>query len=310
MGQEQVYDVAIIGGGPAGLTAAVYSARAKLKTLVLDKSPSAGAMGMARRIESFPGQLHVTSGPELLSVFRKQAQKFGAETVQDEVVGVDLQSKPKRISTLGGEYHVKAVIAATGSMGRKPSIEGEAALVGRGVGYCAACDAAFFDGRDVAMVGDLDRAMEEFDQVARFARKIYLVTVAGDIEEQHRRHLQANIDKVEVLHGYRLAQIIGKDSVEKIEIQGLDGKKSLLDVSGVFLYLFGRLPIVDFLQGSLTLDPDGCILVNRDDMSTSIEGVYAIGDVTCRRFRQAVLAAADGCLAALAVERYLSGTGK
>ncbi|MBI2957881.1 MAG: FAD-dependent oxidoreductase [Chloroflexi bacterium] len=305
MAQPETYDVVIIGGGPAGLAAAVYAARSKLKTLVLDKSPAAGALGMASKIESFPGILEATTGLELLSRFRGQAQKFGASIVPGEAIGVDFGTASKQVSALTGDYRGTVIIAATGAMGRKPSIEGESVLIGKGVSYCAACDAAFFEGKDVAAVGDLNPVFEEVEQLARFARTLYVVVSGGEPSEEHRSMLSRH-PNAQLIRGFRLARILGTDSVTGVEVADLQGHKRALDVSGVFLYIHGRLPIVDFLKGAVELDGEGCIRVDRTDMSTSVKGVYAIGDVTCRTFRQAVLAAADGCLAALSAERYLS----
>lgn len=306
MPESELYDVAIIGGGPAGLTAAVYCARAKLKTVVLDKNPSAGALGKAGKIESFPGLLQATSGLDLLSTFRAQALKFGAVYQQVEVIGLDLSKEPIVVMTLGSDYRARAVIVATGSMGRKPTLEGEAALTGKGVGYCAACDAAFFEGKDVAACGDFSLLAEDLDPLARFARKLYVATGSPDLTEQQKNTL-ARYPNVELLTGYRVVRILGTESVEGIELSGPQDKKLKLDVSGVFLYLYGRLPVVDFLRGSLKTDEQECVKTERDDMSTSVPGVYAAGDVTCRRLRQAVLAAADGCTAAMSVERFLTG---
>ncbi|MDO8670565.1 MAG: FAD-dependent oxidoreductase [Dehalococcoidia bacterium] len=307
MPEREVHDVVIIGGGPAGLMAAVYSARAKLKTIVLDKNATAGALGKAGKIESFPGLLEAKSGMDLLAAMRAQAQKFGAAYQQIEVIGVDLTKDTKEVMTLGEDYRSRVVIVATGSMGRKPTLEGEAAFTGKGVAYCAACDAAFFEGKDIAACGDFALLAEDLDQLARFARKLYVATGSPDLTEQQKSTV-AKYSNVELLPGYRVARITGRESVEGIELAGPQDRKVKLDVTGVFLYLYGRLPVVDFLHGSLKLtDEQECVKTDREDMSTSVPGVYAVGDVTCRRLRQAVLAAADGCTAAMSAERYLTG---
>ena len=172
---EDVYDVLIIGGGPGGLTAALYAARAKLRTLVIDKNPRAGALAMTELIANYPGVDEEISGADLLSRFRNQAQNFGAELVQAQVLATDLSSDPKTVITSQGTYQGRTVIIAAGALGRTGSIPGERELVGRGVSYCAACDAAFFQGKDVAVIGDSRELPDELELIARFARRVYLI---------------------------------------------------------------------------------------------------------------------------------------
>ncbi|MBI2853922.1 MAG: FAD-dependent oxidoreductase [Chloroflexi bacterium] len=300
---DKVYDVIIIGGGPAGLAAATYAARGKLSTVVVDKNPAAGALGKASRIEAFPGLLKAVSGMELLSILRQQAEGFGANVVRDEVVAVDLGSQIKEVVVSGGALHGRTIIIATGAMGREPSMNGEARLIGRGVAYCAACDAAFFQDAAVAMAGEAALALEELPQVAKFAKKIYLAFVNTALS-QDQKEVVDNTPSTELLLGYRVVQILGDSSVTGLVLEDSSGGNRTLDVSGVFLYLHGRLPIVDFLQGAVKLSEGRCIKVDREDMSTSVEGVYAAGDVSCRRFYQAVVSAADGCMAALSAQHY------
>jgi thioredoxin reductase (NADPH) len=301
--ENQIYDVVIIGGGPAGLSAALYAARAKLRTLVLDKNPSAGALGMAEKIENYPGVGRI-KGSELLNLFRAQAEGFGAEVQQALVGRVDLSKNPKKVVTPEKTCQAKTVIVATGAMGRKPSIKGEAELIGKGVSYCAACDAAFFKGEDVAVVGRVEAALEEIHVVARHARKVYLITPSRilDAEQAEAVHTLPN---VEVRPGSRVIQIAGDSGVRSVEVAGPEGNEQRLEVTGVFVYMHGSQPIVDFLDGALETTSEGCIKAGRD-MSTSVEGVFAAGDVTCKEVRQVAIAAAEGCIAALSADRYIN----
>jgi len=297
------YDVIIIGGGPAGLTAAQYSARAKLKTIVLDKSPLSGALAYTNRIENYPG-VKPMSGIELLDILRKQAIDFGAEYLERQVVGVDLKGDPKRVFTPGGEFTGRAIIIATGSMGRIATIKGEKEFLGRGVSYCASCDAPFFGGKDVAIIGSSSEALEEATAIARYARRIYIVTPHK--EPPHSKEVVPLLrdERVEFLYGSRLTAIYGDEVVKGITVVDTSGKEDNISLSGVFIYLHGTKPITDFLGDSLDTSQNGCIEVDRE-MQTSIEGVFAAGDVICKRVRQAIIAVAEGCIAALSAERYL-----
>lgn len=304
---ETVYDVIIVGGGPAGLTAAQFAARAKLKTLVLDRSPAAGALGLTAKIENYPGVPGVRSGLELLDIFRKQALDFGAEYIQTQVLEADLVGDVKRVTAANGQYSGRTVIVATGSMGRKATIPGEAEFLGRGVSYCATCDAAFFGDAVVAVAGDTDEAVEETLLVSKFARTVYLLAPGPRL--RCARAAEATLRQrpnVEVLLGHRLLEVRGDEGVRSIVVRDREGEKVELDVNGVFIYLQGAQPVVDFLKGAVELTPSGCIKVNQR-METSVPGVFAVGDVTCKEIRQAVIAAAEGCIAALAADRYVHG---
>ncbi len=303
--EEEPYDVVIVGGGPAGLTAAIYSARAKLKTVVLDKHPKAGALGMTSKIENYPGIPQPISGAELLDILRKQAIQFGAEYVQAQVTSVDLLKDPKEIISSAGVFYGRTVIIATGAMGHKPSIPGEAKLIGKGVSYCAVCDAPFFEGKDVAVIGDNDEALDELEFVSKFAKTVYLIS--------HHREPKASPETVERVKGLknvvwllgtRVVAIEGERQVEGILIER-NGKQEKLPVKGVFIYLLGTRPVTDFLNGQVELTPQGCIKVDPETRMTNLPGVFAVGDVTCKEIRQAVIAAAEGAIAALEAEKFL-----
>lgn len=303
--QNNTYDVAIVGGGPAGLTAAIYAARAGLNTIVLDKNPTAGALGITDKIENYPGILHAIAGKELVSIFRQQAEHFGATIVQTQVYGVNFQQDPKEILAMEDTYRAKAVIVATGAMGRKPTLVGEAELLGRGVSYCAVCDAAFYKDREVAVIGEIGEVLPELGLITKFASKIYLLLRGKPATPEQIKALQEH-PQIELLRNYRLIKIVGKEAVEGIVVAEGALEEKVLQVKGVFVYLHGNSPIVDFLVDALELTPIGCVKVNKEDMSTSVEGVYAVGDITCKEIRQAVVAAAEGCTAALSADKYLN----
>ncbi|MGD2248936.1 MAG: FAD-dependent oxidoreductase [Candidatus Methanofastidiosia archaeon] len=296
---SDIYDIIIIGGGPAGLSAAAYAARANLKTIVLDKNPKAGALGSSEKIENYPGILEPMSGIDFLSRLRKQARKFGAETVKTQVLGVQF-TEDKMVTAADSVYTGKTVIIATGAMGRTPSITGEEKYTGKGVSYCATCDAPFFTDKPVAVIGDMEKILEEIDVIARFASDVYVVS--RKISGEHTK-ITDSIPEVELVPEASVTEIFGDEIVKGITIKDKDGIKSI-EVAGVFVYLHGNKPVVDFLYGTLEL-VDECIAVD-DTMATSVEGVFAAGDVTCKRFRQVVLAAAEGCTAALSADKYIN----
>jgi thioredoxin reductase (NADPH) len=297
-----IYDVIIIGGGPAGLTAALYASRSKLKTIILDKSPTAGALAYSHKIENYPGLANPVSGKELLDTMRRQAEGFGAEYRETQVVGINLSGDIKEVFTMDRTYSGKTMIIATGSMGRKPSLKGEGEFLGRGVSYCAICDAAFFKEKTVCIIGNSEEAIKEAGVLAKFAETVYLISPTKKLKVDD--HPGLKIPNIKVLLGYIVSAIEGKGVVEKIKMLDADHKEVELNLSGVFVYLHGNKPITDFLASSLETGVDGCIPVNCM-METSIPGVFAAGDVTCTEIRQVVVAASQGCIAALAAEKYL-----
>lgn len=301
---EKLYDVIIIGGGPAGLSAAQYASRYGLKTIVLDKSPTAGALAYSSKIENYPGVLEPLSGTELLGIFRKQAIKFGADYKESQVVGVRFEGDIKEVDVIDNTYKGKTVIIASGSMGRKPSIPGEEQFLGRGVSYCAICDAAFYRNLTVCVIGDSEEAVKETELLAGFAKIVYLISPSEDIKVP-QDHPARSSDKITVLAGRRVTSIEGDSIVTKIKIKNTrSGDEQELAVDGVFVYLFGSQPVVDFLNSAMPLSDKSCIMTHRT-METSIPGVFAAGDVTCGETRQVVTAAAYGCLAALSAEKYI-----
>jgi len=308
---NEIYDLIIIGGGPAGATAAIYAARAGLKTGILDKGLTTGALGTTSKIANYPGIDGEVSGAELLRTMRDQASTFGAEFINDKAIGTDLLSTPKSIYGNLGVYEARSVIIATGSMGRSNLIKGETEFLGRGVSYCAVCDAAFFKDKDLAVVGKTGEAVEEALYLTRFARTVHFFAPGKELnispEESEALEKAENL----VLHLNSLAkEISGTNAVEGITV--LNRETNLEEkyaVSGAFVYLQGSKPIVDFLQGQLEISGEGCLQVDRQNQ-TNIPGVYAIGDVICTHVKQAVIAAGDGAIAAIAAEKFLRGKSK
>ncbi len=299
---ENIYDVIIIGGGPGGLAAAQYASRAKLRTVVLDKSATAGALAYTSHIENYPGVMGPISGKELLDLFRRQAVGFGAEYVEAQVVGVKLDAEIKEVYAMDKSYQGKTVIVATGSMGRKPTIKGEAEFLGRGVSYCAVCDAAFFKGKTVCVIGNSEEAVKEAGFLTRFAEMVYLISPTTKLKVESHPALES--PNLKVLSENTVVAIEGNEAVEKIRVSGPDKKEGEIPLHGVFVYIHGSRPIVDYLYGSIELTEDECIDINRM-METPLPGVFAAGDVTCTEVRQVVTAVAGGCVAALSAEKYI-----
>ena len=300
---DTVYDVVIIGGGPAGLSAAQYAARSNLKAVVIDKSPTAGALAYTSKIENYPGLPHALSGTELLDIFRTQAVNFGAEYVEKQVVGVKLEGDLKEVYTMDQTYVGKTIIIATGSMGRKATIKGEAQFLGRGVSYCAICDAAFYRGMTVCVIGDSEEAVKEAGLLTRFADTVYLISPSKNLKVGDD-HLTFALKNLKVLKGMSVTSIEGNEVVERIRMVDSEQNEKILELSGVFVYLHGSKPVIDFLGNTVELSEEQCIVTDKM-MQASIPGVFAAGDVICAEVRQVVVAASNGCIAALSAEMYI-----
>jgi thioredoxin reductase (NADPH) len=303
---QEVYDVLIIGAGPGGSTAAIYTARAGLNTLVIHRGPGTGSCALADRIANYPGVAGEISGVELTERMNAQAASFGAHVVQDVVGMTDLQGTVKSASGNQGNYRGRTIVIATGAMGRGEPIAGEEALVGRGVSYCATCDGAFFRNQEVAVAGNNHEAVEEALFLTRFAAHVHLLSqtaqlrVSSDVQDEVLKSERVVLHPAAVVR-----EILGDDGVTGVRVHE-DGSESVLPVSGVFIYLQGRQPITGFVGEQLVRHEGGCLQVD-EMMQTSIPGVFAVGDVLCNHLKQGVVAAADGAIAAKGVERYLSG---
>lgn len=304
---ETIHDVLIVGGGPAGTSAAIYTVRAGLSTLIVDKGVDNGALAMTTRIANYPGMPETVTGAELLRRMRDQAMGFGARLVQDRVLSAELTSDPKVLWTSEGFYRGRVVVIATGSMGRTQTVPGEERLVGRGVSYCATCDGAFCQGEEVAVVGNNAEALEEAALLTRWASRVHLLPPTASFRAP--QPLVTEIlehPKVEVHPPSRVLEIVGDQTVSGVRITPRGDGERTLAVTGVFIYTQGNRPITDFVKGQLEVSASGCIAVD-ESRQTSVPGVFAVGDVLCTHLRQAVIAAADGAIAGMAVERYLSG---
>ncbi len=304
--EELLYDVVIIGGGPGGASAALYTSRANLKTLVIDKGLTAGALGITAKISNYPGVPGPISGEELVKIMREQAESFGAEFMTDKVVGASLDGEIKMVFAGPNTYNTKAIILATGSMGRTSAVAGEMEFLGRGVSYCATCDAAFFREQEVAVIGNNDEALEEGLFLTKFASKVHLFVPTSDLKANAELVAEAKENpKMEIYMATRLREVVGDQQVTGVRVDPRASDEYVLPVTGAFVYLQGGKPITDYLMEQLELGEDGCLTVGKN-METAVPGVYAIGDLLCSHIKQAVLASADGVLAAIAADKYIN----
>jgi thioredoxin reductase (NADPH) len=304
----EVRNVIVIGSGPSGYTAALYAARAELKPLVFEGSVTAGgALMQTTDVENFPGFSDGIMGPELMDSMRKQAERFGAELVADDVVAVDLTADPKVVKTDSETYLAKAVIIASGSRYKELGVPGEKELGGHGVSWCATCDGFFFRGHDIAVIGGGDSALEEAMFLTRFGKSVTVVHRRDTLRASKIMQERAFANpKIEFLWDSEVAEVLGPDKVSGLRIRSTkDGTEHVLPVTGVFVAV-GHDPRSELFSDQLATDPDGYLLVDQPSTRTEIEGVFACGDVVDRTYRQAVTAAGSGCEASLDAERWLA----
>jgi thioredoxin reductase (NADPH) len=303
-----VRDVIIIGSGPAGYTAAVYAARAKLNPLVFEGSVTAGgALMQTTEVENFPGFPDAVMGPELMDNLRKQAERFGAELVPDDVVAVDLTATPKVVKTDSGTFQAKSVIIATGSKYKELGVPGEKGLSGHGVSWCATCDGFFFRDKDIAVIGGGDSAIEEATFLTRFANSVTIVHRRSELRASKIMQDRAFAnDKIKFLWDSEVVEVLGDQKVSGLRVKNVhDSSEQVVPVSGVFVAI-GHLPRSELFTGQLQTDSDGYLVVEQPSTRTAIEGVFACGDVVDHTYRQAVTAAGTGCSAAIDAERWLA----
>lgn len=299
---EQIRDVIIIGSGPAGYTAAVYAARAQLNPLVFEGSQYGGALMTTTDVENYPGFPDGIMGPELMEHFRAQAARFGADLQAKDVTSVDLTGEIKKVAVDGTTYPARSVILAMGAEPRYLGVPGEQELLGRGVSSCATCDGFFFRDQDIAVIGGGDSAMEEATFLTRFAQSVTVVHRRKEFRASKIMldRAQQN-EKINWRLGVTVERVAGDSGVTHLELS--DG--SALDVTGMFVAV-GHDPRSELVRGQVDHDADGYVLVEAPSTATSVEGVFAAGDLVDRSYRQAVTAAGTGCSAAIDAERWLA----
>jgi len=306
-GTDTVYDVIIIGSGPAGYTAAVYAARADLSPVVFEGTQFGGALMTTTEVENFPGFQKGIQGPELMEEMREQALRFGADLRMEDVDAVRLTGDIKEIDAGGETFRAKAVILAMGAAARYLDVPGEQELLGRGVSACATCDGFFFRDQDIAVIGGGDSAMEEATFLTKFARS---VTVIHRREEFRASKImldraRAN-DKIRFVTNTTIGRVLGETSVTGLElVNTVTGETSKLDVTGMFVAI-GHDPRSGLVKGQVDLDADGYVLVDGRSTYTSLPGVFASGDLVDHTYQQAITAAGSGCAAAIDAERWLA----
>ena len=305
---SDVRDVIVIGSGPAGYTAALYAARARLSPLVFEGSvTSGGALMNTTDVENFPGFPDGVLGPDLMDQLRKQAERFGAELLAEDVTEVDLKATPKVVRAGEDTYLARAVIIATGSGYRELDVPGEKRLSGHGVSWCATCDGFFFREQDIAVIGGGDTAMEEAAFLTRFARSVTVVHRRDSLRASKIMQDRAmGNPKIRFAWDSEVTEVLGEDRVTGLRLRNVKtGVASTLEVSGMFVAI-GHDPRSELFAGQLATDADGYLVVEQPTTRTAIDGVFAAGDVVDRTYRQAVTAAGTGCSAAIDAERWLA----
>jgi thioredoxin reductase (NADPH) len=305
---SDVREVIVIGGGPAGFTAALYSARANLNPLVIEGFNWGGQLMITSDVENYPGYADGVMGPAMMMDFRRQAERFGAEFVTDDVTRVDFSEYPFRVWVDKDEYRTNSVIVATGASARQLGLDSEKRLQGRGVSYCATCDASFFRDKVVVVVGGGDSAMEEATFISRFASKVYLVHRREEFRASRIMVDRArNDDKIEFVLNKHVDEVLGDDKVTGIRLRdAVTGETSELEADGFFVAI-GHDPTTSLFLDQLDHEADtGYLVTAGKTTETNIPGVFAAGDVQDHVYRQAVTAAGSGCAAALDAERFLA----
>jgi thioredoxin reductase (NADPH) len=303
-----VRDVIVIGSGPAGYTAAIYAARGRLNPLVFEGSVTAGgALMNTTDVENFPGFPDGIIGPDLMDGMRKQAERFGAELVSDDVTAVDLKANPKVVTVGNDTYLAKTVIIATGSRYKELDAEGEKRLSGHGVSWCATCDGFFFREKNIAVIGGGDSALEEAIFLTRFADSVTVIHRRDMLRASKIMQDRAFANpKITFRWDSEVVEVLGEDKVTGVRLRNTrTGEESTLPVNGMFVAI-GHDPRTELFTGQLEMDDEGYLVVQQPSTRTGIDGVFAAGDVVDHTYRQAVTAAGTGCAAALDAERWLA----
>lgn len=303
---SKVYDVVIIGGGPAGLSAGLYASRSRMSAIIIEKAKWGGQAGTTEELENYPGSIEMPTGPKLMERMKSQAEAFGTELVKDEVTGFDLSDKVKVVKLgSGNAISTKAIIIATGAQPMLLGVPGEMELRGKGVSYCATCDADFFTELEVVVVGGGDAAVEEAIYLTRFADKVTIIhrreefRAAKSIIEKAMSN-----DKINTIWNTVVEEIYGDGIVEGVKLKNVKtGETADFKTDGVFMFV-GTKPISEFAKGTIEMDQKGYIKAD-EEMKTSFDGIFAAGDVRIKSLRQVVTAAADGAIAAVNAEKYI-----
>jgi thioredoxin reductase (NADPH) len=300
------YDVIIIGGGPAGLSAGIYTARARLKTLLIERGAIGGQIINTDLVENYPGYADGISGVDLTEAMHRQGAKFGLETLLADVTGLEATENRKIVRTYKGDYTARAVIIAGGSERQKLGVPGEAEYTGRGVSYCATCDGAFFTDKEVAVVGGGNAAITEAIELTKFASKITVIHRRDELRATRILQEKAFAEpKIEFLWDSVVEEISGETFVERLTTRNVKTEKKLtLDVSGVFMAV-GFRPNTNYLKDIVKLDDIGTVVTN-EKMETSVPGIFVAGDIRSNSIRQVIAAAGDGAVAAISAEKYIS----
>lgn len=304
---ERIYDTVILGGGPAGYTAALYAARAGLSALVLEKLSAGGQMALTAQVDNYPGFPEGVDGFALGDAMQQGAERFGAKTELAEVRAVDLQGAPKEIHTSEGTFYGRTVILATGAVARKLGLPGEEQLTGKGVNYCAHCDGHFYKGKTVAVIGGGNSAVADALLLSRLAETVYLIHRRDTLRADriYDAALKA-AENIRFLWNTTVTELLQKDRLDGIRIRdGFSGEEQTLRVDGIFVSV-GRIPVTELVRSQLETDSAGYVIAD-ETTRTSIPGVYAAGDIRTKKLRQIVTAVADGAAAAHEAEQYLAG---
>ena len=302
---QKIFDVIIIGGGPAGYTCALYTTRAGLDTLVLEKFSAGGQMTETTLIENYPGFDEGIDGFSLGFKMQQGAEKFGAQTLQTEVIETDLTANPKRITTDSGEYYAKTVVIATGASHKHLGVEKEESLIGRGVGYCAACDGMLFRGKTVAVVGGGNSAAADALLLSKICAKVYVIVRRDALRATKIYHEPLmKTENVEFKWNSRVTELHHEMKINGVTVTNKSGESERIDLDGLFISI-GRSPATSIFAGQIELDEHGYIVAD-ESTRTNIPGVYAVGDVRTKALRQIVTAAADGATASHYIEQYIA----
>ncbi|MBY6351550.1 thioredoxin-disulfide reductase [Rhodococcoides corynebacterioides] len=311
MTTSDIHDLIIVGSGPAGYTAAVYAARAELKPLVFEGTQFGGALMTTTEVENFPGFRDGIMGPDLMEQMREQAQRFGADIRTEDVEALDLTGDVKTVTVDGTVHSARAIILAMGAAARYLGVPGEQELLGRGVSACATCDGFFFRDQDIAVIGGGDSAMEEATFLTRFARSVTIVHRREEFRASRIMLERAKSnEKISFVTNAEVLEMQGDTGITGLKIKDtVTGEERVLDVTGIFVAI-GHDPRSDLVRGQVDLDDDGYVRVQAPTTATSIDGVFAAGDLVDHVYQQAITAAGTGCSASIDAERWLAEQGE